>query len=242
MIILKNLFSKIVVDAFVNDQKIIDAFPIDNSIKYFPEWLKKLPFDVEVFDKNLNMSYPTATIKRCPGIIELFKKSYTMPLWADVIININENSSWSYKSPHEKVLLNSHDRWQYGSIFDDFFHFKLSTPWLIKSKSDVNFLVHPSTWNNVRNWNHIYFVTGMIEYKYQNEHNINFFLKNEPQSIMLSAGMPLVMMTPLTEKKVVIKNHMVTSNEWQNIFDKQKNNYHFTKSYLKFKKLYESKK
>ena len=51
---------------------------------------------VQPSDK-IQVPYPVATMKRCTGFTDLYKKSFTLPLWADAVISSNDQGEFGYK-------------------------------------------------------------------------------------------------------------------------------------------------
>jgi hypothetical protein len=236
-VILKNLFSgKVVVDAFVNDPGINSYFPISESIKHAPQWWKNLPKENHFLSER-NVIYPASTMKRCVGFVEMYRTSFTIPLWADISISTNDKGDWAFFSNYKGVYINSHDRSQYGESFNDYVHLKLNSPWLLKEKSGINFLAQSPMWNNINLWNTVHIVPGFFEFKYQNSTNVNLFVNRINQNIQLLANTPIMQLVPLTEKKVVIKCHSVDENEYINIHKDSGHNFMFTKRILRVKKI-----
>jgi hypothetical protein len=238
--ILKDLFGKVVVDAFVDNPGILKMFPIVESIKHSPQWWKNLPKENH-FLSDRNVLYPGSTMKRCVGFVEMYRNSFTIPLWADISISTNENGDWAFFSHYKGVYINSHDRSQYGEAFNNFVHLKLSSPWALKEKKGINFLAQSPLWNNIHLWNVMHIVPGFFEFKYQNSTNINFFVNRINQNIQLLANMPILHLIPLTEKKVVIKCHYADEKEYNDILMTSGHNFMFTKRILRTKKLLDKK-
>lgn len=231
--ILKNLFSgKVVVDAYAADENIVKFFPVEESVKHTPVWWKHLPTEYKNYSDR-GVEHPSSTMKRCVGFVELYRKSFTLPLWSDVAISTNENGDWAYYSTNQDFVIESHDRNQFGEQFNDYVHLKLICPWAFNDKKGINFMLSSPVWNNVDLWNRLHIVPGFFEFKYQFATNINLFVNRIPQNIQLSAGMPIGMLTPLTEKKVKIKMHHVSQKEYEDICSGKKQNYFFTHAYRK---------
>jgi hypothetical protein len=56
-----------------------------------------------------------------------------------------------------------------------------------------------------------------INFKYQHVTNINLFVvnKEQAQQCRIKPLMPLAILHPLTDKKITIKNHLVSKEEWE---------------------------
>ena len=244
IMILKDLFSNVTVDAFTFEHNICEFFPIRESIHYVPLWWKNLPKEriVAETDQRFPVPYPQSTMKRCTGFTDLYKKSFTMPLWADVVISSNDQGEFGYKSSWNDFKIESHDRHQYGPMFDNFIHLKILSTWLLKEKTGVKFYFTDPMWNNPESMNHFFIAEGMMDYKYQCATHVNAFINKTNANLMLKAGDPLIRIIPMTEKKVKVKCHTVTTEEHKKIWDEQKRDFWFTHTYNNFKKALESKK
>ena len=205
---------EIVVDAFTTNHSAFSNFPIDRSSKFFPDWWKKLP-SYNTRDVS-GIEIPSSTIRKCDGLIDLYKNGFMLPLWTDLIIETDTTGKWKYISALEMKIV-EHARNQYGSSFDEYIHFKLFSPWLIREKTGVNFTYIPPMWNNVNYWNHIHFLPGTVNYKTQSSSHVNVFVNKINQSINLQAGMPLLHIMPNSDKKTIIKCHLVNKQEYDKL-------------------------
>jgi len=240
-VILKDLFGKVVVDAYASDLNITKFFPVIESVKHTPSWWKDLPTEYTSYS-NRGVEHPSSTMKRCVGFVEMYRRSFTIPLWSDVSISTNENGDWAYYSTNQSFVTETHNRNQFGSKFDNYIHLKFICPWAFNDKKGINFMMTSPVWNNIDLWNKVHIVPGLFEFKYQFATNINFFVNRVSQNIQLSAGMPIAMLTPLTEKKVKFKIHYVSQLEYENICANKKQNYFFTHAYRKKVNLIQGKK
>jgi hypothetical protein len=112
---------------------------------------------------------------------------------------------------------------QYGNFIDtnEIQHLKLVSPWKFKEKSGVMFNLSQPTWhlgNHVRDF---CILPGVTDFKYQTATNIQM-LGYYPETdgtkqILIEAGTPLYHVTPLSDKKVIIKKHLVTEAEWESM-------------------------
>jgi hypothetical protein len=84
----------------------------------------------------------------------------------------------------------------------------------MKTNSSLEWLYTAPTWNYKpdNGWT---VAMGVVNYKYSREVNVNIFLgTTKPQTILLPVDTPLVHMIPLTDKKVELRHHMVTVEEF----------------------------
>lgn len=215
--------STITVDCFTNSAVAYEYFPISKSTDYKPKWWNNLSSDFEVNVEN-TLRNKSATIKKCPGITNLFNKGLIIPSYCDLSMEVNCEESgptFNYEfvgvNPRSKIDL--HDQRQYLGVFEDkYIQAKITTPWLIKEKTGVEFLLTEPTWF-LSDPNQYLVPPGVLDFKYQNNININLFLKLETQRIDIQSGVPLAQIIPLSDKKIKLNNHLVSDEEYEKLFE-----------------------
>jgi hypothetical protein len=203
---------KIVVDCFTSDQTAYHYAPIVRATKLFPDWWQNMPLS----DPNSIDFIASANMKRCWGFVELYKRSIMLPLWSDYHFKISKDRyEWSkpMQIPALQCGVQEHNKLQYGNSFDDYHHAKLISPWNFREKRGINFIMTGALWH-MENYD-FKIMPGILEFKCQSHTNVNIFLakKQMPYVVFLSIAKPLVYLTPLSEDKIVIKNHLVSENE-----------------------------
>lgn len=212
---------QIVVDAFTNQAGVHQYFPYERSSRNLPEWWKSLP-KTNTYHNN-GIAHESSTMKRCVGFTELFKNSWTIPMFTDLKISI-EDDHWNCitaaglaDSRGHIIIVDSHSRDQFGREFDAYCQFKILMPWLLKEKTGVNFTMIGAYWNQTKLLDQLYVAPGVLNFKYQSSTNVSFFTKTENKIITINAGQPLAYLIPMTDKDVVIKSHLVSENEYRNM-------------------------
>lgn len=207
--------SKIVVDCFTTNLNAYNLFPVQKTSEFIPEWWKKMP---KFFDNTLEngMEIKSPTIKKCPGIIDLYRKGFVVPMWVDMVIETHpQTKEYRYWSADGGSWVSNHPPQQIGGDFSNHVNIKFNPPWSILEKTGVQFLYIRPIYNNLSfNWQ---LMPGVIDFKYQWSTNINIIAPNDTR-ISFEAGTPLVQVVPLSEKEVVIKNHVVDDND-KKMFD-----------------------
>jgi hypothetical protein len=205
---------KIVVDCFIDNKFLVDNVSIAPSIKNTPEWWKSIPSQVEVQESH-NIIIETSTIKRCIGFLDLYKNSFTLPLWSDVCVNVNEHEiSWKFADGLSRM--ESHNPIQYGNNFSDLRHIKIMCPWILNEKTGCNFIYMQSTWSMLDSeLKNLIMPPAILNFKHQHYLHVNIFLPSKPQSYFVKVGTPLVHLIPMTENEVEFKSHHIDSNEYQ---------------------------
>jgi hypothetical protein len=200
------------VDCFTHRADVFNFSKIDHAKKFIPDWWKKLP------KNHPTHAHPYATMKTCPGFVDLFQKGLILPLWSDLSIILgeigNNNVGWQYVDQLSELAV--HDAEQRGSYLseDTFQQIKLRSPWILQTKKDLDWSVHGISWCHTDPFKMV-FSEGIVNFKWQPGTNINFFLKRkkEVSNILLEAGQPMLQFVPLTEKKIVLHHHLVDEKE-----------------------------
>jgi len=211
-IIIKN--KPIVVDCFTANPAIHEFFPIELATSFYPAWWKNLESSLKS-KSEYGIVLPAPTIKRCDGIIELYKKGFVIPLWSDLIIETTSAGEFRYQySSLENFPIVNHSRGGMGPAFDNFIHMKIQSPWIFEEKTGVQFLWQQPSWNLFEYLNDLHILPGVINYKDQGGTHINSLLSKKNNRLELSSSQPLVHITPISDRKIVVKNHLVGEVEW----------------------------
>ena len=81
---------------FHNEPSIIDLFPIIESKKLKLDWTNKVRQDFQN-RKNSERDMIPIHVSRCPGIFDLFKYGYVVPLHKDVLIRLKQGGGFEWK-------------------------------------------------------------------------------------------------------------------------------------------------
>jgi len=222
---------QIIVDCFTSRPDVFEFAKPDKATNFFPKWWKEL---------NAN----EVNMKGCAGFIDLFSNSFCFPMWSDLSVEIGAAGSEQYiwQFADETSIAISHNKEQWGDFLTaDYQHLKLENPWALRSKDKCNFYFSQPVYNGIgiNEQDGIVILPGIINFKYQSSLNINILFKRgiEPNNFMFDFGMPIGSITPMTERKVKLKYHLVTIEEERNIRLSTSPKISFTKSYYKLKKI-----
>lgn len=207
---------QIVVDCFTFMEGIALNFPIDKAIKFYPKEFKNLPKNIDLKynqDPESKLVIKVPTIKSCTGITDLYTRGFVIPAWDTFSIEMLGDSNYSLFSESNTVQTDYHNRSQYGQIYPNSGHIKLLSPWLLKEKTGVKFLWIHSGWTKTNNTELATIPPAVIDYKYQFNTHISFFIRNGC-IINYDVGDPLVHMIPLTEDTVKLKIHVIEEDAW----------------------------
>lgn len=214
---------KVIVDCFVNVPMIAEQFPIQRALPAAPTWWKKLPptytrMSTSV-SADLGISQQSPTMKFCSGFLDLHKNSWVLPLWADLIIHTFETGEYRYLTAYKTPdgTISQHYPEQFASGFTNFIHLKLLSPWYLFGGKGVNFAFIGADWELLHNYPAVRPLPGVIEYEKNHATHVNMLLPKRNAQYEFPAGLPLVYLIPLTERRVEFRTQLVTDPEFHEI-------------------------
>lgn len=232
----KFLEKPIVVDCFTDLPHVFEFSKIRKSTHFYPEWWKNLP---KVDDSEF---YPTRNMRGCSGFIDQFRTSFALPIWSDLSLKVSpinyDEYEWQFSDRISEIEVHSHT--QSGNFYSplEYQHFKIRSPWFLKSRNSTNFSFIEPTWNLLP-LKYVRVLPGVLNFKYQYSSNINILVEKgaTERIVRLPFKTPLIHIQPQTEKKVIFKHHLVSREE----FLKQSNlpTVTFINSYFNIKKYME---
>jgi len=224
------LFKKnkpVVVDAFTYDAAHAEGYPIVKATQYTPEWWKELPQSLPDFNDGHQL-VTHGTMKRCHGFMDLYTRSFILPLWSDVSIELQiqmEQKIWRYKFADMSSEFDIHHESQFKNFIDyrQCQQFKFKPKWRLKETSGVKFLVTQPTWNMGNSIFKFHVLPGVVDFRNQHGIDINTMwqcpnTEGVVESTLLEADTPLAQIIPLTDRSVNIKTHLVSFDEYNKIF------------------------
>jgi len=214
------------VDCYTMYPSVYDTARIKAAIHYYPKWWKRLPSTVDriAVDGVPNFKAPLSTMRHCVGLTDLFKKSFCLPLWSDLMIHVEPVTqggyAWLFADGYSKVT--DHPALQRGGFMppEHFQHLKLGSPWYLDCDEDIDFLCFDPVWPSYEGEETIIIPPGIVNFQYQPSTNVNFFvrkLENETRTVSLKFNTPLMFFTPLTDRKVILRYHLVAEQEMAKI-------------------------
>ena len=198
------------IEFFHSEASIIENFPIIESRDLKLNWAKRARQDFQDnikshADKKPHFSHLT----RCPGIFELFKHGYIIPLHKDIIIKSKGERhectfvktgdpsfglSAQTSSSESDIQLVPIPPWAIDRIF------KITTGWHIIAPKGVRFLMLPIAYPDTFDFT---CTTGILDPSLSTQLNFQIFLNRseDEESTVILAGTPLGHLIPLSEKK-----------------------------------------
>lgn len=203
--------SKIVMDTFTHWEHVYKHSPIVEARKRVPKWLTSM--EGKYLIKDL---YPQATIKICPAIQDYNLKGLIIPLWSDLAIKIEDKIlSWQFADMITENDPHPSRQWEPFRNHLDYVHMKLLSPWIIACKEDILWTWEKPYFHNALP-KEIEVVAGIGEYKNQNTTNTNLFIDvRQDRRLNIELGAEIVRMLPLSEREVIVKNHLIDQSEWE---------------------------
>lgn len=207
--------STITVDCFTFHPVAFRMYPIQRAIKFIPTWWKKMPLHHIAGNDDQDFQIPAPTLKTCPGLFDLYKDGFVVPLWSDMILKNTESETLVDFADHTRNYIERHPRYQFDPAFENYNHIKINVPWCVVEKSGINWLEFACTWNLLPEGAKFHVTPGRLDFKLQHSTNVNCFLtKDDNKLVQLKAGTPLVHWIPLSEKKVKVKTHYISDSEY----------------------------
>ncbi len=210
---------EIVVDCFTVNPTIYTCNPIAPANNFFPaEWKSHPKFIRTKYhsDNTSNLEVDLPTIKKCIGFINLYNVGFMIPSWCDFGIEIREDGSYTYHNAGD-LRIDQHPRFQvWDTLYKDYGHAKIGSPWLLKEKTGVQFSWHQCDWHKTDVIDKFKIVSGVVDFKYQHQTNVNMFIK-KGSSVNFNAGEPLAHLIPISDSNVKIKNHLIDGIEMSKI-------------------------
>lgn len=193
----------VVVHCVTDEAGIFKFAPVQKASKFLPDWWKKLPKEVEAPSNDC----PQPTMKRCIGMLNMYKTGFIIPMWTDLSLTVGqEGSDWCrYRFADEKSNCSFHNPVQHGYFFDPlkYQHIKIVCPWSFVCDEPLPFLLMEPTWSFMKH-NTMRQLPGVVEFKYQTSTNMNFMIKRtaEDQRILIKFLEPMAHLIPITDRPI----------------------------------------
>jgi|TARA_Y100000114_G_scaffold156443_1_gene183665 hypothetical protein len=219
----------VVLDCFTPYNSVLDHFPIKLSKEIKPSFFKKVPTQT--------LESSAVHPRHCPGMHDLINRGVVLPTWVEIFftvtvennnvnVDIQERSGQTPISPMN-FALNGDD--PYFNKVDYVFE-KICPPWKIKANSKVNFL-QTNTLHYHMNVDFIV-VSGVLDFYYQHSTSvIQAINKSKSNKFSITPGEPICQFVPLEKVNIKIKNHYISSEE----YDKMDRQITFVNNFVQLK-------
>lgn len=224
--------STITIDAFTNNSAHYELFQMEKSSKNIPTWLKETPSEA-YGDSEYGIRVPIPTMKRCDSIMRSFKNAYDVRSQFEILVRSEEDTVYyhmPYSDPDAVTLFSPHQK-----PFFNLPHFKINSTWYLREKDGVEFMLGDAYWHNYDEpWR---VVPGILNFKYQGAVHVNVSIPPNTPQFGIDAGQSIAQLIPLSDKKVEIKHHLVSTEEWNRLRDVSGVRHSFVGKYSKNKKM-----
>lgn len=204
---LKTLFKAskpIYLDCYTDDASVFKYAPIVRGTKLMPSWWKKLD------------STGLSNMRQCVGMMNLYSKSFIIPLWCESHFWFDEfgGINWQFYDYKTEVKVHNYEQRKGWLDENNFAHAKIESPWVIKCSEPINFLWKSVEWEKT-DFSKYLILGGCVEFLYQTTSNINLMFKKQDkdEKIIFGLNQPMVHLIPMTERKVNLRVHLVSSEE-----------------------------
>jgi hypothetical protein len=159
------------------------------------------------------------TIKGCVAAVSSFQTGFIVPFWSDIALRwdsqeVRYHVSADASDNSDAVAVHPHS--QAPGFSDDYHIVKLSTPWLLHSKSDIKI----AYLSPLMHYNHypLVFIQGINRFVLDIANLNTFCLLKKPDNDVLTTHIikqhtPMLHLVPLTEKDVDIKCQVISKSE-----------------------------
>lgn len=209
--------SKITIDLFTNNSAIYEYFRPVQSRHAKPKWFKNLSSHRKVVHAETGIEFDQPTIRQCDGIRMLYEKGFMIPMWSDLIFETVDDNNYRYyfseASANDCEFFTTSD----SGPLSKYYAFKLTCPWVAKENRGVNFLVHQPFWNQIDSLKDYFIPSGVLDFKNQHSLNVNILISRSQNVLRFNSGEMIMSVVPLTEKKIELKYHLISNEEYNKI-------------------------
>lgn len=176
--------------------------------------------------QSVDKSQKSHSIHGCAGFRDLLSNSFSVSTPFDLELSIHKspnNDGFSINSDHPDTtqsfrgtqFLSMHNGDQLGNLCKekDMSIFKMALPFTLDCSEGIEFMVSPNIWADNGMFEEILYTSGVINFKYQHFLNIFFMLKHKENVLNIPYGSNVVLLTPLTERKVIF-NHIYSVEKY----------------------------
>jgi len=194
------------IEFFSKVKGLAETFPVIPANQYRPKWMSICKDD---FIKTKDTLQPSH-LQMCPGIFEIFKHGYMVPMWHDAVIKTTydrEDFDFVLPSTYLKELRGGDPIGTHPYNITKFLpkrHYskhaivKMNTPWNVIAPPGVKFLVLPIPYPDTHE---LESAIGILDPAVSTEINFQCYLNINQGEIMVKAGTPMMYLIPLTEQQ-----------------------------------------
>lgn len=218
---------KLVVDFFTYSEQVYQSNKIDYAHNFYPQWWKDT---AKTYTKDF---YEVSTIKKCRAVIDSYQYGAIIPMWSDMALDIKNGAyKWQFADHKTETEMHPPEQWKTYADPRNYGHLKIISPWNAKCKNNIKFQFLSPFWSHSVDVPYR-ILPGIVDYKYNRATHINLIIniQNDYRG-MIPATTPMGHIIPLSEKELIIKNHLISLEEYASNFSDP---YTFTDAYKNIK-------
>jgi len=182
-----------------------DSFPIFPASQWRPKWVANCRDD---FAKHKGYKRPSH-LYQCPGIFDLYKTGFMIPLWHDTVIKTQlDEEAFAYVHPSEMLAklregdpVGTHpyelQKWLPRRPWSIAPIMKFNTPWNVIAPKGVKFLMTSIAYSDSYEFEAC---QGILDPSISTELNVQGYWNVKEGETRLNAGTPLAHLIPISEK------------------------------------------
>jgi hypothetical protein len=204
----------LILNCYTTDAIVYNNAKINHATKFMPGWFKKTPNEVKYEDGRM-----VGSIKNCHGLTEMYRTAIVIPCWTEFTLDIlhkDDEEVYRWTTAKRDFKVEGHPVEQYQKFAGkDGTSIKLVSPWMFQCDEKVNFVWHQPTWNTRDILDKLTILPAVMDFNTQHATEINYFIvrRDFERQVVLKALEPLVMLHAMDDRKVEIKNHLITEEE-----------------------------
>jgi hypothetical protein len=202
----------ITLDCFTSREGVITSTPITPAIKHIPDWWKQLPKQQVVFPD----VFPSATMRTCTGMVDFYSNAVAIPLWSELLIHVYDGTyQWQFADRATEASV--HSALQRGTYLPEtnYGHIKIHSPWLLSTDASVSWVWTQPIYSFDKPED-VIVLPGVNDFSKQCSSNINLMIPlHTNRHITVPVNQDLVHMFPMSDKKVEVKRHLISQEEYK---------------------------
>ena len=197
---------------------IVDLHPIKPASEFKFSWIKSVMTQYKQA-KDLG-SYPSH-VARCPGIFDLLKIGYIVPMPFDLHLDIFPDSEtvfkWEVNNESLLSMLDNQPVQMHMTMGDHSppdclkHPLKINLPWKVFVPRGVKLLINPIPYPDIHFFKA---VSGIWDVSQSPQLNVQMWMNKTPNQYVIKAGTPMMHIIPLTDKKMDLEVRDATDNDF----------------------------
>lgn len=224
---------KVTLNLYTDRADVYHWSQLQEAKKHKPKWWRDLKSESDAVGTEASQS-----MRHCAGFNKLFAKAFFAPMWCEAHGHIYPDGNWQFSFADQVSMAREHPASERGKFMadDKYQNIKFISPWYASCDESVDFLFTNADYFDESNKDLIV-LNGVVDFKNQSSLNINTMIKRSAdcKEIFIKKDTPMYMLIPLTERRVVLKHHLVTTQDLKRMSQKKFPTLYFVNNYRKIK-------